>query len=246
MTADHQAQSHQHHTDDPVGLVLHNPIRYNFRVWLTTRGREGKFRRTLVELAGVKPGDSVLDVGCGTGSLAIEAGKMVGPTGSVVGIDPSPEMIGRAKGKARRLANVRFEIAPAQSLPFADASFDVVTSSLVLHQLPPDSLHAVKAEVARVLKPGGRIGISDVVAEDRLTPEQRALRGSYVGCIAGALSKAEYEAGLEAAGFDHVSVEFTHEVADGMHGAIVKAVKADDPRAKGLPVIQAAAKAGCC
>ena len=83
----------------------------------------------------------------------------------------------------------------------------------------------VKAEIARVLKPGGRIGISDVVAEDHFSSEQRVERGSFVGCIAGALSKSEYEAGLEAAGFGELSVEFTHQVADGMHGAIVKAVK---------------------
>jgi ubiquinone/menaquinone biosynthesis C-methylase UbiE len=80
--------------------------------------------------------------------------------------------------------------------------------------------------MARVLKPGGRVGVSDVVAEDRLTPEERSQRGSYVGCIAGALSRSEYETGLEAAGFEDVSVEFTHEVADGMHGAIVQARKA--------------------
>ena len=95
-------------------------------------------------------------------------------------------------------------------------------------------------------EPGGRIGISDVVAEDRLSPDERAERGSYVGCIAGALSKGEYEARLEAAGFEEVSVEFTHQVADGMHGAIVKAVKTHEPAARGLPVIQPATSSGCC
>jgi hypothetical protein len=85
-----------------------------------------------------------------------------------------------------------------------------------------------------------------VVAADDLTPADRAERGSYVGCIAGALSKSEYEAGLEAAGFEQISVEFTHEVADGMHGAIVKAVKTCDSASRGLAVIQPAAKAGCC
>jgi hypothetical protein len=97
-----------------------------------------------------------------------------------------------------------------------------------------------------VLKPGGRVGVSDIVAEDHLTSEQRGERGSYVGCIAGALSRSEYVAGLEAAGFEEVSVEFTHDVADGMHGAIVKAVKTREPRARGLPVVQPSAKAGCC
>ena len=85
-----------------------------------------------------------------------------------------------------------------------------------------------------------------MVAEDRLTVEERAERGSYVGCIAGALSKGEYEAGLEAAGFEDVSVTFTHEVADGMHGAIVKALKTTSPEQAGLPVIQPGERAGCC
>jgi hypothetical protein len=100
--------------------------------------------------------------------------------------------------------------------------------------------------MARVLKPGGRVGVSDVVAEDHLTAAERAKRGSYCGCIAGALSRSEYVAGLEAAGFEDVSVELTHEVAEGMHGAIVKAVKTPRPAVKGLPVIQPASSAGCC
>jgi SAM-dependent methyltransferase len=104
---------------------------------------------------------------------------------------------------------------------------------------------AVLTEIARVLRPGGRVGVSDVVAEDHLSPEQRAERGSYVGCIAGALSKDEYIGGLGAAGFEDVSVEFTHRVADGMHGAIVKATKTTRA-VHGLPVIQPAERAGCC
>jgi arsenite methyltransferase len=97
-----------------------------------------------------------------------------------------------------------------------------------------------------VLRPGGRIGISDVVTEDRLSPAERAERGSYVGCIAGALSKGEYEAGLEAAGFEQISVEFTHPVADGIHGAIVKATRSSEPTRTGLPLLEPAAQAGCC
>ena len=131
-----------------------------------------------------------------------------------------------------------------EQIPLPADSVDVVISNCVIN-LSVDK-PAVLTEIARVLKPGGRIGISDIVAEDRLAPAERAERGSYVGCIAGALSKSEYEAGLEAAGFEEISVEFSYEAADGMHGAIVKAVKTRDPEAKGLPVIQPASRAGCC
>ena len=100
------------------------------------------------------------------------------------------------------------------------------------------------AEIARVLKPGGRVGVSDVVAEDRLTPDERAERGGWAGCIAGALSVSEYTAGLEAAELVDVEVTFTHEVADGLHGAIVKARKPESARRE-LPLL-AVASTGCC
>jgi ubiquinone/menaquinone biosynthesis C-methylase UbiE len=150
------------HAPEPVGLVLHNPRRYDLRLWLMARGREGAFRRSLVALAGIGAGESVLDIGCGTGSLAIEASRVVGPQGSVVGIDPSPEMIGRANSKARRLKNVSFQTGIAQDLPFGDGSFDVALGTFVVHQLPSDSLHKVKTEVARVLKVGGRLLLVDI------------------------------------------------------------------------------------
>ena len=142
------------------------------------------------------------------------------------------------------VANVHLLKGVIEEIPLPADSVDVVISNCVIN-LSVDKAK-VLTEIARVLRPGGRIGISDVVAENELTPDERAERGSFAGCIAGALSRGEYEAGLEAAGFDQVSVEFTHEVADGMHGAIVRAVKTSEPEARGLPVIQPAASAGCC
>jgi ubiquinone/menaquinone biosynthesis C-methylase UbiE len=149
-----------------VGLVLHHPVRYDLRVWWHTRGRERAFREQLIGFARLQPGERVLDVGCGTGSLAIVARRAVGAAGSVAGIDPSPEMIGRAQGKARRAKlAIDFRQAPAQALPFADGSFDVVTSTLVLHQLPPADLHAAVREMVRVLRPGGRLLLADIGGE---------------------------------------------------------------------------------
>jgi arsenite methyltransferase len=140
--------------------------------------------------------------------------------------------------------NVHFLKGLIEAIPLPAASVDVVISNCVINLSTNKA--TVLTEIARVLKPGGRIGVSDVVAEDRLSPAERAERGSYAGCIAGALSKSEYVAGLEAAGFEEISVSFTHQVADGMHGAIVTARKTENPEAKGLPVIQPAETAGCC
>jgi arsenite methyltransferase len=156
------------------------------------------------------------------------------------------EMLALARRNAQEagVSNAIFLKGMIEQVPLPAGSVDIVISNCVIN-LSTDK-PAVLTEIARVLKPGGRIGISDVVAEDHLTPEERAERGSYVGCVAGALSKGEYEQGLEAAGFDQVSVEFTHEVADGMHGAIVKAVKTGEPTPKGLPMIEPNAGASCC
>jgi ubiquinone/menaquinone biosynthesis C-methylase UbiE len=197
-------------------------------------------------VAELREGETVLDLGSGGGIDVILSAKRVGPTGVAYGLDMTDEMLALAQQNAREagVTNVHFLKGVIEQVPLPASSVDVVISNCVIN-LSVDK-PAVLTEIARVLKPGGRIGISDVVAEDRLTPGERAERGSYVGCIAGALSQGEYEAGLEAAGFEEISVEFTHEVADGMHGAIVKAVKTHEPQRKGLPVIQPAAKAGCC
>ncbi len=197
-------------------------------------------------VADLHEGETVLDLGSGGGIDVILSAKRVGPTGTAYGVDMTDEMLALAQQNARDagVTNVHFLKGVIEAIPLPAASVDVVISNCVIN-LSTDKA-AVLTEIARVLRPGGRVGVSDVVAEDHLTPEQRAERGSFVGCIAGALSRGEYIAGLEAAGFEDVSVEYTHEVADGMHGAIVKAVKTEALELKGLPVVQAAASAGCC
>ena len=197
-------------------------------------------------VAELKEGETVLDLGSGGGIDVILSAKRVGPAGLAYGLDMTDEMLALARKNAADagIENAIFLKGFIEQVPLPADSIDVVISNCVINLSTEKA--AVLAEIARVLKPGGRLGVSDLVAEDRLSPEERAERGSYVGCIAGALAKGEYEAGLEAAGFEQVSVEFTHEVEDGIHGAIVKAVKTSDPADRGLPVIQPATSAGCC
>jgi SAM-dependent methyltransferase len=194
----------------------------------------------------LREGETVLDLGSGGGIDVILSARRVGPSGTAYGLDMTDEMLALARRNAAEsgVTNVHFLKGVIEQIPLPAESVDVVISNCVIN-LSVDKA-AVLTGIARVLRPGGRIGISDIVAEDRLSPADRAERGSYVGCIAGALSKGEYEAALEAAGFEEVSVEFTREVAEGMHSAIVKAMKTRMPERKGLPVIQPAASAGCC
>jgi arsenite methyltransferase len=196
-------------------------------------------------VADLREGETVLDLGSGGGIDVILSAKRVGPTGTAYGVDMTDEMLALAQRNARDagVRNVHFLKGVIEQIPLPADSVDVVISNCVINLSTEKP--AVLAEIARVLRPGGRIGISDIVAEDRLSPDERAERGSYVGCIAGALSKGEYEAGLEAAGFDQISVEYTREVSDGIHNAILKAVKTTEPEQKGLPVIQSAANSGC-
>jgi len=177
-------------------------------------------------VADLHPGEVVLDLGSGGGIDVLLSARRVGPTGKVYGLDMTDEMLDLARRNAAQAGatNVEFLRGRIEEIPLPGESVDVVISNCVVN-LSTDK-PAVLAEVARVLKPGGRVGISDVVAEDRLTPADRAARGSHVGCIAGALSFTEYSEGLEAAGLVDVSVTPTHEVTDGMHGAIVRARKA--------------------
>ncbi|MBO3749993.1 arsenite methyltransferase [Streptosporangiaceae bacterium NEAU-GS5] len=178
-----------------------------------------------VAVAELRNGDTVLDLGSGGGIDVLLSARRVGPTGRAYGLDMTDEMLSLAGANAQRagVANVEFLKGTIEDIPLPDATIDVVISNCVIN-LSIDK-PAVFAETFRVLRSGGRLGVSDVVAEDRLTPEQRAERGTYAGCIAGALSISEYRDGLAAAGFTEVEITVTHAVADGMHSAIIKAVK---------------------
>ena len=176
-------------------------------------------------VADLHEGETVLDLGSGGGIDVLLSAKRVGPNGFVYGLDMTDEMLELAnKNKAEAGAtNVEFLKGFIEEVPLEDSSVDVVISNCVINLSADKS--AVFREMSRVVKPGGRLGISDVVANDDLDAEQRAERGSYVGCIAGALSFSEYETGLREAGFHSIAINPTHEVADGMHAAIVKAVR---------------------
>ena len=176
-------------------------------------------------VADLREGERVLDLGSGGGIDVLLSARRVGPSGFAYGVDMTDDMLTLARENAAKAgaSNVEFRKGEIEALPLADASVDVVISNCVIN-LSTDK-PAVLAEMFRVLVPGGRIGITDVVAEDHLTPADRAAAGSYVGCIAGALSRTEYLDGLTAAGFADTSVTFTTQAAPGMHSAIIRAVK---------------------
>ena len=176
-------------------------------------------------VADLHEGERVLDLGSGGGIDVLLSARRVGPTGFAYGVDMTDDMLTLARANATKAGamNVEFLKGEIEAVPLANAAVDVVISNCVIN-LSTDK-PAVLAEMFRVLVPGGRIGISDVVAEDHMSEGDRAAAGSYVGCIAGALSRREYLSGLAAAGFTDASVTFTNQAAPGMHSAIIRAVK---------------------
>ena len=178
-----------------------------------------------IAVADLNPGERVLDLGSGGGIDVLLSAKRVGPTGRAFGLDMTDEMLALAQRNADEAGatNVEFLKGHIEAIPLPAASIDVVISNCVVN-LAADK-PAVFREVARVLRPGGRIGITDIVADDALAPDQRAERGSYAGCIAGALSVSEFADGLREVGLTDVSVTPTHDAAPGMYSAIIRAVK---------------------
>jgi SAM-dependent methyltransferase len=172
-----------------------------------------------IAFADLTPGETVLDLGSGAGIDCFLAAERVGPTGSVIGVDMTPEMIARARTNAARafLGNVEFRLGEIEHLPVEDATVDVVISNCVIN-LVPDKARAF-AETFRVLAPGGRIMVSDVVLSAEIPAGLRASVTGYVACLSGAALEAEYLEAITAAGFEDVRVvervPYVTDVEDG-------------------------------
>ncbi|MCW2908002.1 MAG: hypothetical protein JWL68_2791 [Actinomycetia bacterium] len=178
-----------------------------------------------VAAAALRPGETVLDLGSGGGIDVLLSARRVGPGGRVYGLDMTDEMLDLSRANARQAGadNVEFLRGRIEAVPLPDQAVDVIISNCVIN-LSADKA-AVFAESFRVLRPGGRLGISDVIADDDLPPAERIERGRRVGCIAGALSRAEYRDALAGAGFTHISVTQGQQVTDGLHSALVRATR---------------------
>ncbi len=197
-------------------------------------------------VADLHAGERVLDLGSGGGIDVLLSAQRVGSTGRAFGLDMTDEMLALAQRNAAEAGatNVEFLKGQIEAIPLPANSVDVVISNCVIN-LAADK-PAVFREIARVLRPGGRMGVSDIVADDGLSPVERAERGSYVGCIAGALSFSEYENGLREAGLEDISITPTHAETVGMTSAIIRARKSSEavPTASGS--VGSTASSGCC
>jgi arsenite methyltransferase len=176
-------------------------------------------------VADLRPGETVLDLGCGAGLDVLLSARRVGPSGKAYGLDMTGEMLDLARAHAEQAGagNAEFLLGQIEAIPLPDGSVDVIISNCVIN-LSADRT-AVFAESFRVLRPGGRLGITDILAEDQLTPAQRIERGAQVGCIAGTPSFTEYRDGLAATGFAAITITATHQVAAGLHSAIIRAAR---------------------
>ncbi len=176
-------------------------------------------------IAELAPGERVLDLGSGGGIDVLLAAQRVGPTGFAYGVDMTDEMLAVARANAERAGatNVEFRKGVIESVPLDDATVDVVISNCVIN-LSPDK-PAVLADAFRVLAPGGRLRVADVVAGDEMTAEDRAALGDYAGCAAGALSRSEYLDLLGRAGFVDAEVSFARRSPNGVHPAVIRATK---------------------
>jgi SAM-dependent methyltransferase len=191
---------------------------------------EAAFRASLgcgnpLLVAELRPGETVLDLGSGGGLDVLLSARRVAPDGLAYGLDASPDMLALARTNAdqAQITNARFLPGRIENIPLPDDHVDVVISNCVIN-LAGDKPR-VLAEAYRVLVPGGRLGISDVTADADIDPEQLALAEQRVGCLAGALTQAQYKRLLAAAGFSDVTITTTSPVTDGLHSAVIQATK---------------------
>ena len=187
------------------GLIGSGGWRYDLMGWFVDtflfRGQWSELRRKTVTLAGIQPGEHVLDVGCGTGTLALEVVRRAGRAGRVTGIDPSSEQIARARSKAaRHNVPVDFQIGVIEHLPFPDQTFEVVLSTLMMHHVPAPLKRQGLAEIARVLKPGGRLIIADF-------KPKKERQGQAARFHAGGSSMQDLAAMISDAGFEQLEME---------------------------------------
>ncbi|MEV5893698.1 methyltransferase domain-containing protein [Nonomuraea fuscirosea] len=178
-----------------------------------------------VAVAELRAGETVLDLGSGGGIDVLLSARRVGPSGTVFGLDASPDMLALARRNAEQAKanNVEFLHGTIERVPLPDRQVDVVISNCVINL--SDDKAAVLAEAFRVLRPGGRFGVSDVVVDGDPDPERRRAAEQRIGCVAGALPVAAYRDLLAAAGFAGVRITLTADHGDGVHSAIVQAVK---------------------
>ena len=174
-------------------------------------------------VAELSPGEVVLDLGSGGGIDVLLSARRVGPTGHVYGLDMTPDMIALARSNIADAGVDHAEILEGhiEEIPLPDHTVDVIISNCVIN-LSPDK-PSVFREMWRVLRPGGRLGITDVVTDDHLSDAERVDQGSYLGCIAGALAFSDYRRHLDEAGFTDIAITPTHSVGDGIHSAIITA-----------------------
>lgn len=201
---------------DARGALLHRPRLYDWLVRAITLGGEKKLRRRMLDLAGLRPGDAVLDVGCGTGTLLLAAAERVGPSGTLHGVEPAAEMLAHArrKAEARRVALEVVE-GSADALPYPPASFDVVFCTLVLHHLPESRRAGAILEMRRVLRPGGRLVIADLQRPRLISAFSLVSMLHRHASVAGVL---DVEPQLERLGFAGVA---RHSFGTGAIGAVV-------------------------
>ena len=176
-----------------------------------------------VAVAELRPGETVLDLGSGAGLDVLLSARRVGPAGMAYGLDMTEEMLllARRHQQEAGIENVEFLEGDISEIPLPDASVDVVISNCVINLSPEKE--EVFREAHRVLRPGGRVAVTDIVTTRPFTAAERADLASWTGCIVGALTAEEFIAGLEAAGFENVVVEPTHEVGADVVSAVIRA-----------------------